>query len=117
MGSFNQATKMNDLNLRFERNPSSRHMTYIKEQANRRSVDDAIAMAESECMDQQPDLFHRNETTCIQEGRLAKDVDTKERAERLKTLYQEENDKYEKELKETNNEHILVEKVKKSLFH
>ena len=86
-------------------------------------------MAECECMDQyyacrlsdwmnqQPDLFHRNETTCIQEGRLAKDVDTKERAERLKTLYREENDKYERELKETNNEHILVEKVKKSLCH
>ena len=65
----------------------------------------------------QPDLFHRNETTCIQEDKLAKDVDTKERAQRLKRLYQEENAKYEEELKLTNNEHILVEKVKKSLFH
>ena len=59
-------TNMNDLNLRFERNPSSRHMTYLKvsffspktetnesqEQSNRRAVDDSIAMAESECMDQ-----------------------------------------------------------------
>ena len=48
---------------------------------------------------------------------MAKDVDIKERSERLKEIYKEENDEYEKELKLTNNEHILVEKVKKSLFH
>ena len=43
---------MNDLNLRFERDRSARHKNYLKEQANRRAVDDAIAMAEAECMDQ-----------------------------------------------------------------
>ena len=43
---------MNDLNLRFERDRSARHQNYLKEQANRRAVDDAIAMAEAECMDQ-----------------------------------------------------------------
>ena len=64
-----------------------------------------------------PCSFASNESICRQETRLAKDVDIKERSERLKKIYKEENDEYEKELKLTNNEHILVEKVKKSLFH
>ena len=64
-----------------------------------------------------PCSFASNESICRQERRMAKDVDIKERSERLKEIYKEENDEYEKELKLTNNEHILVEKVKKSLFH
>ena len=43
--------KMNDLNLRFERTPSSRHMTYLKEQKQRRDADEGIMFAEGECMD------------------------------------------------------------------
>ena len=42
---------MNDLNLRFERTPSSRHMTYLKEQKQRRDADEGIMFAEGECMD------------------------------------------------------------------
>ena len=42
---------MNDLNLRFERTPSSRHMTYLKEQKQRRDADEGILFAEGECMD------------------------------------------------------------------
>ena len=34
----------------------------------------------------------------------------------IKKLFDEENEKYEEELKATDNEHLLVEKVKKSLF-
>ena len=42
---------MNDLNLRFERQTSSRHLTYLQEQKQRRSVDDAITDAKQECME------------------------------------------------------------------
>ena len=47
---------------------------------------------------------------------MAAEIDRKARAERLKKLFDEENEKYEEELKATDNEHLLVEKVKKSLF-
>ena len=47
---------------------------------------------------------------------MAAEIDRKERAERLKKLLDEENEKYKEELKAIDNEHLLVEIVKKSLF-
>ena len=62
------------------------------------------------------DTFGQTETICRQEEKMAAEIDRKARAERLKKLFDEENEKYEEELKATDNEHLLVEKVKKSLF-
>ena len=62
------------------------------------------------------DTFGQTETICRQEEKMSAEIDRKERAERLKKLFDEENEKYKEELKATDNEHLLVEKVKKSLF-
>merc|ERR1711911_383170 len=95
----------NDLNLRFERTPSSRHMTYLKEQKQRRDADEGIMFAEGECMDnyyatrlsdwmnKKPDTFGQTETICRQEEKMAAEIDRKARAERLKKLFDEENEK------------------------
>ena len=62
------------------------------------------------------DTFGQTETICRQEEKMAAEIDRKERAERLKKLLNEENEKYKEELKAIDNEHLLVEIVKKSLF-
>ena len=62
------------------------------------------------------DPFDQTETICRREERTAKEIRNKDRTQRLKKLLTEEEEEYEKELRLTNNEKLLVENVKKSLF-
>ena len=60
--------------------------------------------------------FGQTETICRSEEATAKEIRNKSRTQRLKSLLTEEEEQYEKELRLTNNEKLLVENVKKSLF-